>query len=86
MSRTKDSTKTYYLHTLDGMPAFFDGDQIVFTVPGGWHRNQQKLCTSLRQIRRQHEDSKRWREAQGFEEHTEHDYARVVVPSVEESS
>jgi hypothetical protein len=86
MSRTKDSTKTYYLHTLDGETAFFDGDQIVFAAPGGLHRNQQKLCTSLRQIRREHEASCRWREAQGFEEHTEHDYIRVVVPSVEESS
>jgi hypothetical protein len=86
MSRSKDSTKIYYLHTLDGEPAFFDGDQIVFASPGGLHRSQQKLCTTLRQIRRQAEASELWREAHGFKEYTEHDYVRVVVPSVEEES
>jgi hypothetical protein len=44
---------TYYMHTLDGMPAgFFDGRRVCFT------RKRVPLATSLRQIRREQAISK----------------------------
>lgn len=42
--------RTYYLHTIDEKPAYFDGDQVVFNG-GRWARGPQPLATSLRQIK-----------------------------------
>lgn len=42
---------TYYLHTLDGKPAFFNGEYIHFS---NGERGGQ-LATSLQQIRREQE-------------------------------
>lgn len=48
-----DKPKTYYMHTLNGMPAgFFDGKSVCFS-------SDVVLCASLRQIRKEQRVSMR---------------------------
>lgn len=55
--------KTYYLHTIDGLPATFDGYQICFA---GFYGPASKLATSLAQIRREQKISAANREKDGW--------------------
>lgn len=73
--------RTYYLHTLDGRPAYFNGQQIASATPGGYVRRGQWLCSSLKEIREQREASRKWRAQQGFSDHGwTLGYVRVHVP------
>jgi hypothetical protein len=55
VAKALGSGKTYYLHTLDGWPAsFFRGEGILFC-------SRITLATSLRQIRREQNESRRIR-------------------------
>lgn len=55
--------KKVYMHTLDGTPAFFDGNQICF-LPRA--RTQDVLRDSLDQIRAEQRKTIAWREKHGF--------------------
>lgn len=55
--------RTIYIHTLDGKPATFDGQQICFAHGGGMGN---KPCYSLDEIREQQDKSHAWRKKQGF--------------------
>jgi hypothetical protein len=68
----------YYLHTLDGLPAGYNGYQITFaTVYGGAVR----LCKSLKEIQEQRRESEKWRTKRGFPPAPRmYDYRRVRMP------
>jgi len=69
--------KTYYLHTLDGKSAYFDGDQIVFCM---FYGRKQPLAESLKQIRSEQRKSKDWRAKRGYPEYWKISYVKVNVP------
>jgi hypothetical protein len=74
------SETTYYLHTINDCPAFFDGEQICF-AGGATSRSPQRLCRSLRQIRREQSASVRNRKRWGFEAGSDQiGYVRVHLP------
>lgn len=66
-------SKKYYLHTIDGCPAFFDGEMIVFASGRGF---VCPLVDSLVTIRKQQKLSKEYRAALGF---YDTDYGHVIV-------
>ena len=68
--------KTYYLHTLDGQPADFSGEQVCYAVHYG---KPNKLATSLKQIRREQQASREYRERIGFENDCEYGYRRYSI-------
>lgn len=49
-----------YLHTLDGKPAYYNGDQIVYGA------QYTPLVNDLRTIKKQQQFSKEWRIKKGF--------------------
>lgn len=67
-------SKTYYLHTLDGAPAWFDGFQVCFAVSYG---RAAKLAASLRQIQREQRASISNREDAGYDNNAKLGYRRV---------
>jgi len=71
----KPHVATYYMHTLSGKPAFYDGRQICFMKQGGW------LATSLAKIREEQTASAKWREARGYKPLYPAGYLRVRVPA-----
>lgn len=82
-------TRTMYLHTIDGKPAFwsdFDG-QIVYadvaTYTGDRTDSVAVLRHDLRQVRRDQQRSIRNRASWGMKDHTpmQYGYCRVEVPA-----
>jgi hypothetical protein len=72
--------RTYYLHTINNYPAFFDGEQICF-AGGASSRSPQRLCRSLRQVRREQSASARNRARWGFADWSDRlGYVRVHLP------
>lgn len=72
-------TATYYLHTMEGEPAYFDGDQIVFVSRG---RHAAVLVDSLATIRKQIRATEQFRLRHGFSfDPEEHCYVRVRLPA-----
>lgn len=67
--------KTYYLHTIDQQPAFFDGTTICFVG-----RRPGVLCLSLAQIRREQKLSRIYRGQHKFEPMA-YGYVRVTLPT-----
>ena len=57
--------KTYYLHTIDGKAATFDGYQICYA---SFYGKPNQLATSLAQIRKEQLISKAYREEAGIED------------------
>jgi hypothetical protein len=55
--------RTYWMHTIDGRPAAFDGYQICYWWPGA------KLATSLKQIKRECVLTEKWRLRMGLDLH-----------------
>ena len=53
-----------YMHTIDGRPATFDGYQICFAT---FHGPENKLCDSLKQIRKEQQITKENRERDGMD-------------------
>ena len=54
--------ETYYMHTIDGQPATFDGDQICFAHP----RHGNPLRRSLAEIKADRKRTERYRRTLGF--------------------
>lgn len=74
------SVQWYYLHTINGQPAYFAGDQLVY-AGGRWPRRPQPLVASLAQIRRERMASHIWRLTKGFRSDiTRYGYVRVSLP------
>lgn len=70
----------YYLHTIDGKPAGFTGNQICFASKGnGW---KAPLVKDLKTIRKEQRLSLKWRIAQGFKDLGGYNY---VIVSDDES-
>ncbi len=72
----------YYQHTINGKPAEFDGEQIVFSSK----RNNAKysICKSLKEIRKQQKLTKHFRAIMFREEWEDisksYDYVIIYVP------
>lgn len=65
----------YYMHTLDGRPAAFDGRQVHFMANG------DRLVGSLKELREQQKASATYRAAHGYEALYPYGYRRVRLPS-----
>lgn len=74
------TTRTYYLHTLNGEPAGWDGSQISYVSGGARSRGVALLRSSLQQIRREQQAAIRFRAGQGWGE-MRYSYVRVVLPA-----
>lgn len=57
--------RTIYCHTLNGQPAYFDGERIVFV---GKYRPAQAPAESLAQIRREQQADIRYDRVRGVEQ------------------
>ena len=66
--------KKYYMHTIEGCPAFFDKDQICYANNyGAWAHNV--LVNSLGQIRNEQKRSIKYRTDLGLEDsHDKYNY------------
>ena len=71
--------KTYYLHTIDHIPAYFDGEQIVYSMRGGYVRCGQWLCESLAEIRSNEAASRLFRKRNELLDQGKIGYVRVHV-------
>jgi hypothetical protein len=60
--QVKTKAKNYYMHLLGSRPASYDGSQVHFLAG----TCSAKLCSSLREIRKQQRASAAWRTAQGW--------------------
>ena len=72
-----------FMHTIDGRPAGFDGEQVVFaTHHPHWQDRPYpvRLVASLRTIRAQQERSRSYRASAGFFDEWDYGYAYVEVP------
>lgn len=81
MSTPKKKVRVMYMHTIDGMPAFYqthqEAPQIVFVGA----RSRVVLCRSLVQIRREARATRKWRKASGYSVgDMVYGYCRVEVP------
>lgn len=70
-----------YMHTIEGQPGFFDGEQVCFMCPCSQRRRDVNLvCTSLEQIRREQAASTEYRERHKFGNDTTYGYVRIFIP------
>jgi hypothetical protein len=68
-------SKVYYLHTLDGQPAFFDKYQVCYSTSYG---EAVKLVETLKQIKREQKKSREWRRNEGYSDNAAfYGYRRV---------
>ena len=72
--------QSFYMHTINGCPGMFDGDQICYTQ--GLNQSPNELALSLRQIRNEQQESKRYRSRSRFSDTSEYGYVRVSFPTV----
>lgn len=76
MPDRKKKYRRMYMHTIDGLPAAFFVNQIVFWS-NGWHT--EKLAANLRQIRREQAASVRYRRKYGFPDDLRYSYIIVRI-------
>lgn len=72
--------KTYYMHTIDGRPAFYVlGKQICFMT---FYGLANPLAKSLRQIKAERIKSVKWRKSKGFDNYNigQYGHFRVSAP------
>lgn len=74
-----DAMTPYYMHTLDGQPAVFDGYQISLMV----RQPRNVLAMSLGQIKRERRLSQRWRKSMGFSNKLSYGHFPVSPPAPE---
>jgi len=77
--------KTYYMHTINGHPAFWSGndEQICYM---DFYGKPSPLSKSLKQIRQEQQATIRYRRANGFKDDKDkYGYKRVCVPSTKEA-
>lgn len=70
---------TFYMHTIDDRPGFFNGNQICFAIVRGNGKACQRLVATLDQIRAEQKLSVRFRNSFGWEI-PRYDYVKVVLP------
>ncbi len=68
--------KKYYMHTLNERPAEFDGRRIVYMT---FYGDPGVLARDLKQIRREQDLSRKFREARGWQPMIG-SHVRVTVP------
>jgi hypothetical protein len=68
-------TPARYMHTINGRPGSYDGEQICYAT----RSSPVKLHETLRQIRRQEVMSKKFRTSKGFDNTAQYGYQRVLV-------
>lgn len=67
---------TIYIHTIDGHPAMFDGDQICFA---NFYGPGNTPCYSLQEIRSQQQKSKTYRRKRNFDDSMKYGYVRYRI-------
>lgn len=67
------SKQSIYIHTLNGKPASYNGQQVCYAFRGG------KVAHSLAQIRREQAASQAYRDRRGFSDYGKLGYARFTV-------
>jgi hypothetical protein len=65
-------SKVFYIHTIKGSAAYYEGHQICYSVFNG---KPMPTCTSLKQIRKEQKASMEWRKKQGYESINIKDYS-----------
>jgi len=70
----------YYMHTLNGMPGFFDGYQVCYASASSGARFHNILVESLRQIWREQQATIRNRTNDGFTTGVRMSYILVYTP------
>lgn len=71
----------FYMHTLDGRPAFYSArnQQVCFMNSYG---KASQLCRSLEELRKQQKASEAWRKAKGLDTTWDMGYRRVSLPPI----
>lgn len=71
---------TYYMHTVNGSPAYFNGEQIVYWPNRLSRKHRPSMATSLAQIRDEQRRSSEQRKAWGFDPIiSSYSYIRIVL-------
>ncbi len=78
-------SKPYYMHTIDGKPAYYSGHDIVFLFQGSQSHRVAKLATSLDQIKAEQKFSQAWRNLRGYKkEGFSLGWVKVSIPEGED--
>ena len=72
--------KKYYMHTINGLPAFFSGDQICYAGNNHEARKYNILAKPLYQIKKEQRKSAQYRKANGLDNEAALDYIIVYTP------
>lgn len=73
--------RNYYICTIDRIPCVFDGDQFVFARDGVALSDMS--YPDLKSLRKEINQSERWRRAQGFGTRDKIGYLRIRLPEYE---
>lgn len=72
--------KNYYLHLMDGKPAYYDKQDRCIYFMNKYHKLTNVLCTSLEQLRRQQKQSEKTRAALHIDSSSwDMDYQRIPM-------
>lgn len=72
----------FYMHTIDGKPGFWGGDQICFASHG--HQVVNELAKSLDQIKREQEKTREFRKKSCGYDDARYGYIIVSTPGEED--
>ena len=79
MTKRKDGMVSIYMHTINGHPAGYDGDQVCYHWQG---QSIAEWPRSLAALRREQKKCMEWRTSQGMDaEAHEYGYRRYTVPA-----
>lgn len=68
--------KYQYMHTINGCPGNYEGEQVCFAS-----RNRPiRLAPDLKTIKKQQAASIRWRTSKGFTNTSEYGWVKVLIP------
>lgn len=78
--KKKPKATSFYMHIMDGTPAAFDGKKLVFQP-----KSVSRLATSLRQIRREHQQSNAYYTERHGADRSEYSYVRIPRTALSEN-
>lgn len=70
-------SKTYYMHTINGFPGIFSDGQICYAA---YYGKPNRLQASLKDIRKQQRQSRKYRESKGWFDRFDYNHIRVEGP------
>ncbi|KKK55598.1 hypothetical protein LCGC14_3072930 [marine sediment metagenome] len=72
--------KKYYMHTINGLPAFFSGGQICYANCHQSARGHNILVKTLEQIKKEQSASTAYRKSHGWDDDLKLSYLLVYTP------